>query len=280
MATLYYEHPDTGAWTPLSLNVDHGQLAGREDDDHPQYVMTSGGARSTINGQLRIRGANSIWWQDGNRQIWLPAAGELRVADEGGALAPLQVGSPVNESSAATVGWTRVKDERVMVSGPHGPLTQYMRVDNVIGSQTVWTQCLNHLCRLPGITRVDINGYLQIRNVNSYSRASLSVYAFGYGRWHDGTPFAFTNNNNIHLARLTVTKKAGTTSGDYGYGPAVVSFWFENKPGKRCTLGWAANVDAAYDGTVYAEFGNMRISATVFPYGTYDALDEPAWGTT
>jgi hypothetical protein len=47
MAVMKFRNPDTGEWVTLSVGAggvtDHGQLSGLTDDDHPQYLLRSGG---------------------------------------------------------------------------------------------------------------------------------------------------------------------------------------------------------------------------------------------
>lgn len=285
--------------------ADHGALLGLGDDDHPQYLTTArGDARyyteteadtrfvntsgDMISGQLEIRDSSLYLHNAGSDHVRLKSGLSgggyaLRVEDPGNAaiLLPITAGNPRIGADLATVDWARSKYENYMISGPHGPLSSYETVQHVAGSgTTVFSTALHFTCPTSGICRLTVGGYSEIRNVNAYSKASLSAFVYPYGRWHDGTAFSWTNSLNGPQHRHTETKKAGTTSGDYGYRSFNIVAWFVSRPGARCSLGMQANVDNAYDGGVYANFGHMRLSVEMFSNGTFGADDSPAWGVT
>lgn len=213
---------------------------------------------------------------EGSRYCW-----SMRSGWDGDSshLAPVQCADPIGSQFAATQGWAHSKFQNILISGPHGPISWYDSITASEGSSIPFGVCLHHTCQVPGISRVIVSGYSQIRDVNLHSRASLSAFIYPYGRWHDNTPFAFTNNNNYEAqARHTETKKGNTTSGDYGYQSFTISAYFQNRPGQRCSLGMQANTDYPPDNGAFAQFGHMRLTIVVYPNATYGAEDESSWG--
>jgi len=184
-------------------------------------------------------------------------------------------GDPTTGLAAATVNWTRSKNENPMLSGPHGVHDSYQHVDTVAGSGVqVFDPCLHHSSTVPGITRVAIGCYSHIGAIGAYSRASLSLFMHLYGRWHDGHPFTWANNLRSVNARNTLVKGGP----DYNYMSHMIEGFFVNRPEQRCSLGLGANIDAPYEGNAAAYVGYMRISCLVLPNGTLDAGDYPSWG--
>lgn len=170
-------------------------------------------------------------------------------------------------------------DYTTYVSGPHGPLSFYQTVGAVAGVSgvTYFPNALQIVNPYPGIIRVMHSGYCNIQNVNSYSKASLTEFIYPWGVWvNDGQPIEWHNGGEEARFRLTLTKKAGTTSGDYIYSSFQVSAYFTARAGWTSRLGVCANVDNAYDGTVFAQFGFIR-TTVLHMANAQTANDAPAW---
>lgn len=279
-----YAPLDGSGKVPIA-NVPTGSAAGTvslgNHNHDATYVNASG---DSMTGRLTLTGGPIIVGNDPagsqyNGSIWTDQSQMAMRNSSSGGLVPVLVGTPSSGDHAATPNWTRTKYENMMLSGPHGPLSSYETIQHVAGSGlTVFSTALHHTSPVAGLSHVVVGGYTEIRNINAYSRASLSAYVYPYGRWHDGTAFSWTNSVNGPQHRHTMTKKTGTSSGDYGYESFNIEAWFVNRPGQRCSLGMMANVDNAYDGGVYANFGHMRIHVEVYPYATHGADDTPQWG--
>lgn len=170
-----------------------------------------------------------------------------------GSLAPVQVGTPVNGNSAATVQWTldwAISNLAMQLSGPHGPIhAGYVNVPNGdVPSAGLWFPAKS----VTGVWKLTAScyGYL-------VTASNANIYTGFRFRWEDGLDGSYRNDCFQQASRLHCNAAMGSNRGALNF----VAF-IDGRPG----LNLGVQLQASYDGTPsVAQIGLIRMTAEFYP---------------